>query len=43
VFAYRPFDGTDAGVAKLGEVEIELAPAGEARKPAAMRQRRFPI
>jgi hypothetical protein len=26
-FAYRPFDGTDAAVAKLGEVEIELAPA----------------
>jgi hypothetical protein len=25
--AYRPFDGTDAAVAKLGEVEIELAPA----------------
>jgi hypothetical protein len=26
-FAYRPFDGTDAAVAKLGDVEIELAPA----------------
>jgi hypothetical protein len=25
--AYRPFDGTDPAVAKLGEVEIELAPA----------------
>jgi hypothetical protein len=26
--AYRPFDGTDAGVANLDEVEIELQPAG---------------
>src|ERR1700740_3291054 len=26
--AYRPFDGTDAAVADLGEVEIELQPAG---------------
>src|SRR5580698_9247924 len=26
--AYRPFDGTDAGVANLNEVEIELQPAG---------------
>jgi hypothetical protein len=26
--AYRPFDGTDAAVAELGEVEIELQPAG---------------
>lgn len=26
--AYRPFDGTDAAVAALGEVEIELQPAG---------------
>jgi hypothetical protein len=25
-FAYRPFDGTDAAVAKLGDVEIEYAP-----------------
>jgi hypothetical protein len=25
--AYRPFDGTDAAVAKLGDVEVELAPA----------------
>jgi hypothetical protein len=25
--AYRPFDGTDAAVATLGDVEIELAPA----------------
>ena len=27
--AYRPFDGTDAGVANLDEVEIELQPAGQ--------------
>lgn len=26
--AYRPFDGTDAAVADLGQVEIELQPAG---------------
>ncbi|MGO8907875.1 MAG: hypothetical protein ACLQDM_00865 [Bradyrhizobium sp.] len=26
--AYRPFDGTDAGVANLNEVEIELEPVG---------------
>jgi hypothetical protein len=26
--AYRPFDGTDAAVAKEGEMEIELQPAG---------------
>jgi hypothetical protein len=26
--AYRPFDGTDGDVAKAGEVEIELGPAG---------------
>ena len=26
--AYRPFDGTDAGVAALNEVEIELEPVG---------------
>jgi hypothetical protein len=26
--AYRPFDGTDAAVAAVGEVEIELQPAG---------------
>ena len=25
-FAYRPFDGTDADVAKAGELEIELGP-----------------
>jgi len=28
VFAYRPFDGTDAAVAEPGEVEIEFQPAG---------------
>jgi hypothetical protein len=27
-WAYRPFDGTDAAVADVGEVEIELQPAG---------------
>jgi len=26
--AYRPFDGTDAAVADLGEAEVELQPAG---------------
>jgi hypothetical protein len=26
--AYRPFDGTDAAVADLGEVEIEFQPLG---------------
>jgi hypothetical protein len=31
--AYRPFDGTDAAVAGVGEVEIELQPAGVARSP----------
>ena len=30
-FAYRPFDGTDAAVANVGEVEIELQPAGVLR------------
>ena len=30
--AYRPFDGTDAAVAKPGEVEIELGPAGVLRQ-----------
>jgi hypothetical protein len=30
-FAYRPFDGTDAAVADLGEVEIEFQPAGAFR------------
>ncbi len=29
--AYRPFDGTDAAVADVGEVEIELQPAGVER------------
>jgi hypothetical protein len=27
-FAYRPFDGTDAAVADVGESEVELQPAG---------------
>jgi hypothetical protein len=31
-FAYRPFDGTDAAVADLHEVEIELQPAGTLRQ-----------
>jgi hypothetical protein len=30
-FAYRPFDGTDAAVAGVNEVEIELQPAGVLR------------
>jgi hypothetical protein len=30
-FAYRPFDGTDAAVAKKGEMEIEFQPAGRLR------------
>lgn len=30
--AYRPFDGTDAAVAKPGELEIELQPAGILRE-----------
>ena len=30
-WAYRPFDGTDAAVAKEGEMEIELQPAGRLR------------
>jgi hypothetical protein len=29
--AYRPFDGTDAAVADLNEVEIELQPAGRSQ------------
>jgi hypothetical protein len=29
--AYRPFDGTDAAVADLGETEIELQPFGYQR------------
>ena len=32
--AYRPFDGTDAAVAKPGEMEIELGPAGYLREGA---------
>jgi hypothetical protein len=31
-FAYRPFDGTDAAVADVDEVEIELQPAGALRR-----------
>jgi hypothetical protein len=33
-FAYRPFDGTDAAVADVGEVEIELQPAGVLHGPS---------
>jgi hypothetical protein len=29
--AYRPFDGTDAAVADLGEFELEFQPAGRMR------------
>ena len=29
--AYRPFDGTDAAVANVGEVEIEFQPVGALR------------
>ncbi|MGY4574103.1 hypothetical protein QA639_38765 [Bradyrhizobium pachyrhizi] len=29
--AYRPFDGTDAAVARKGEMEVELQPAGRLR------------
>jgi hypothetical protein len=32
--AYRPFDGTDAAVADLGELEIEFQPAGVIRSPS---------
>jgi hypothetical protein len=32
--AYRPFDGTDAAVADVGEIEIELQPAGILRDGA---------
>jgi hypothetical protein len=31
VFAYRPFDSTDADVAKRGEFELELGPIGSLR------------
>jgi hypothetical protein len=34
--AYRPFDGTDAAVAKPGEIEIELQPAGLFRQGAEL-------
>jgi len=30
--AYRPFDGTDAAVADLGDIEVELGPAGYLRE-----------
>ena len=33
--AYRPFDGTDAAVAELGELEVELQPAGVQRDGSA--------
>ena len=33
-FAYRPFDSTDAAVADVGELEIELGPAGFRRSDA---------
>jgi len=36
-FAYRPFDGTDAAVAALGEVEIELRPAGHLHEEGSTR------
>src|SRR5690242_2588373 len=32
--AYRPFDGTDAAVADVGELEIEFQPAGIRRHGA---------
>lgn len=31
-WAYRPFDGTDADVAKPGELEVELGPVGRLRE-----------
>ncbi|HLH90509.1 MAG TPA: hypothetical protein VKX28_18815 [Xanthobacteraceae bacterium] len=31
-WAYRPFEGTDAAVADLGELEVELQPAGAAKQ-----------
>jgi hypothetical protein len=31
--AYRPFDGTDAGVATEGDLEIELGPIGYLKEP----------
>ncbi len=33
-WAYRPFDGTDADVAKLGEFELEFQPAGYLSAPS---------
>ena len=33
--AYRPFDGTDADVADVGEFELELGPVGYAAAPGA--------
>src|SRR5258705_9967854 len=33
-FAYRPFDSTDADVAKAGEFELELGPVGSLRDGA---------
>jgi hypothetical protein len=35
--AYRPFDGTDAAVADVGEVEIEFQPAGVVRAGSTTR------
>lgn len=35
--AYRPFDGTDAAVADVGEMEIELQPLGAAHAGGATR------
>ena len=34
VYAYRPFNGTDAAVADVGELEFELEPAGLVREGA---------
>ena len=34
VEAYRPFDGTDAAVAEMGEIEIELGPVEYLREGA---------
>ena len=36
--AYRPFDGTDAAVADVGEVEVELQPLGAARAGGTTRE-----
>ncbi len=33
--AFRPFEGTDAAVADLGEIEVELQPAGAVKQGAA--------